>query len=196
MPCRRKPGEMRSVPDRPKRGTADAGPRSSAGKRERPRPGPRTPAAFRAGELDFGDLQSPVVWSALIPIHVGFVVGALDRRTSQARHADVGAGGGTRTRTTLPSRDFKSLASTSSATSASLISLTFLPFPAKRFPVNPLRFRFVAPNALIEVASGRSIQLLRSEWHRDSVQFKPISTVQLSGLIPRKEIMPIATAKG
>ena len=30
----------------------------------------------------------------------------------------IGAGGGTRTHTTLPSRDFKSLASTSSATSA------------------------------------------------------------------------------
>ena len=36
-----------------------------------------------------------------------------------------GAGGGTRTHTTLPSRDFKSLASTSSATSATLISIAF-----------------------------------------------------------------------
>jgi type IV secretory pathway VirB10-like protein len=39
----------------------------------------------------------------------------------------LGAGGGTRTHTTLPSRDFKSLASTNSATSASLISIGFLP---------------------------------------------------------------------
>jgi len=40
----------------------------------------------------------------------------------------IGAGGGTRTHTTLPSRDFKSLASTSSATSASLILHSFLSF--------------------------------------------------------------------
>src|SRR5439155_14733493 len=37
---------------------------------------------------------------------------------SLAERAKAGAGGGTRTHTTLPSRDFKSLASTSSATSA------------------------------------------------------------------------------
>ena len=37
---------------------------------------------------------------------------------SLASRAKAGAGGGTRTHTTLPSRDFKSLASTSSATSA------------------------------------------------------------------------------
>src|SRR6266849_5656639 len=35
-----------------------------------------------------------------------------------SREVSPGAGGGTRTHTTLPSRDFKSLASTSSATSA------------------------------------------------------------------------------
>src|SRR5882724_5419628 len=40
---------------------------------------------------------------------------------SATAQTDTGAGGGTRTHTTLPSRDFKSLASTSSATSASLI---------------------------------------------------------------------------
>jgi hypothetical protein len=38
-----------------------------------------------------------------------------------------GAGGGTRTHTTLPSRDFKSLASTSSATSAPLFLIGFSP---------------------------------------------------------------------
>ena len=37
----------------------------------------------------------------------------------------IGAGGGTRTHTTLPSRDFKSLASTSSATSAPLFHNVF-----------------------------------------------------------------------
>src|SRR3954454_19594647 len=40
------------------------------------------------------------------------------RRPSRDLRAGVGAGGGTRTHTTLPSRDFKSLASTNSATSA------------------------------------------------------------------------------
>ena len=39
----------------------------------------------------------------------------------------IGAGGGTRTHTTLPSRDFKSLASTSSATSAPLFHNGFQP---------------------------------------------------------------------
>ena len=43
-----------------------------------------------------------------------------------ARRAKRGAGGGTRTHTTLPSRDFKSLASTSSATSALLIRISYL----------------------------------------------------------------------
>src|SRR5437016_5355788 len=47
---------------------------------------------------------------------------------------------GTRTHTTLPSRDFKSLASTSSATSASLISIAFLPFARKCFAANPSCF--------------------------------------------------------
>jgi hypothetical protein len=51
-----------------------------------------------------------------------------------------GAGGGTRTHTTLPSRDFKSLASTSSATSASLIYLEKLPFSCNCFAGNPLLF--------------------------------------------------------
>src|SRR3954469_8885286 len=56
-------------------------------------------------------------------------------------HEDpVGAGGGTRTHTTLPSRDFKSLASTSSATSASLICIAFLPFARNCFEANPSRF--------------------------------------------------------
>ena len=44
----------------------------------------------------------------------------------RSREAKRGAGGGTRTRTTLPSRDFKSLASTSSATSALLNFHSFL----------------------------------------------------------------------
>src|SRR5271154_2373081 len=54
--------------------------------------------------------------------------------------ASRGAGGGTRTHTTLPSRDFKSLASTSSATSALLISIAFLPFARKCFAGNPSCF--------------------------------------------------------
>jgi hypothetical protein len=51
-----------------------------------------------------------------------------------------GAGGGTRTHTTLPSRDFKSLASTSSATSALLICIGFLYFGGKCFAASPSRF--------------------------------------------------------
>jgi hypothetical protein len=43
------------------------------------------------------------------------------RCLNESATVKIGAGGGTRTHTTLPSRDFKSLASTSSATSASLI---------------------------------------------------------------------------
>src|SRR6266566_9142432 len=54
----------------------------------------------------------------------------------------LGAGGGTRTHTTLPSRDFKSLASTSSATSALLIPLAFSSQAGKCFPIEPLRFPF------------------------------------------------------
>lgn len=49
------------------------------------------------------------------------------RRGSFARsRTKAGAGGGTRTHTMLPSRDFKSLASTSSATSACLLEFGFL----------------------------------------------------------------------
>ena len=46
---------------------------------------------------------------------------------SAIAQTDTGAGGGTRTHTTLPSRDFKSLASTSSATSAPLFLIGFSP---------------------------------------------------------------------
>jgi hypothetical protein len=53
------------------------------------------------------------------------------------RSAGFGAGGGTRTRTMLPSRDFKSLASTNSATSALLIPIAFLRFVRKRFAEKP-----------------------------------------------------------
>ena len=59
-----------------------------------------------------------------------------------ALRAKRGAGGGTRTHTTLPSRDFKSLASTSSATSAMLISLAFSAFSRKGFSADLLRFPF------------------------------------------------------
>ena len=52
----------------------------------------------------------------------------------------VGAGGGTRTHTTLPSRDFKSLASTSSATSAPLFLIGFLPRGNECFPGQRSRF--------------------------------------------------------
>jgi hypothetical protein len=45
-----------------------------------------------------------------------------------------GAGGGTRTHTTLPSRDFKSLASTSSATSAPLFLIGFSSRDNECFP--------------------------------------------------------------
>ncbi len=61
-----------------------------------------------------------------------------------AFRAKLGAGGGTRTHTTLPSRDFKSLASTSSATSALLIPLAFSFQAGKCFPIDPLRFREIA----------------------------------------------------
>src|ERR1700676_3983486 len=51
-----------------------------------------------------------------------------------------GAGGGTRTHTTLPSRDFKSLASTSSATSAPFVSQGFLRFGQRMFCSKSLLF--------------------------------------------------------
>src|SRR5437879_918072 len=56
------------------------------------------------------------------------------RQPSLASRAKAGAGGGTRTHTTLPSRDFKSLASTNSATSACLISIAFSSQAGKCFP--------------------------------------------------------------
>src|SRR5206468_430601 len=64
------------------------------------------------------------------------------RQPSLASRAKAGAGGGTRTHTTLPSRDFKSLASTSSATSALLIPLAFSSQAGKCFPIDSLRFPF------------------------------------------------------
>src|ERR1700682_356358 len=54
--------------------------------------------------------------------------------------ATTGAGGGTRTHTTLPSRDFKSLASTSSATSAPLFLIGFSPRGNECFPRQRSRF--------------------------------------------------------
>ena len=50
-------------------------------------------------------------------LHSGGTLGSA-RQPTLASRAKPGAGGGTRTHTTLPSRDFKSLASTNSATSA------------------------------------------------------------------------------
>src|ERR1700704_7111665 len=52
----------------------------------------------------------------------------------------LGAGGGTRTHTTLPSRDFKSLASTSSATSAPFVFQGFLRFGQRMFCKKTLVF--------------------------------------------------------
>src|ERR1700722_11099840 len=57
-------------------------------------------------------------------------------RHAYPARAKRGAGGGTRTHTTLPSSDFKSLASTSSATSATLIHLAFLATRRKCFAAN------------------------------------------------------------
>src|SRR5712664_567292 len=64
------------------------------------------------------------------------------RYLNESAPMEIGAGGGTRTHTTLPSRDFKSLASTSSATSALLISIAFSSQAGKCFPIEPLRFPF------------------------------------------------------
>src|SRR4030081_336778 len=54
---------------------------------------------------------------------------AIERRVITS----IGAGGGTRTHTTVPSSDFKSLASTSSATSAPLVSQGFFRFGQRMF---------------------------------------------------------------
>ena len=59
---------------------------------------------------------------------------------SATAQTDTGAGGGTRTHTTLPSRDFKSLASTSSATSAPLFLIGFSPRGNECFPGHRSRF--------------------------------------------------------
>src|SRR3981189_738416 len=68
-------------------------------------------------------------------------LGEFERQVESAiAQTDTGAGGGTRTHTTLPSRDFKSLASTSSATSAPLFLKGFSPQGNECFP-SP-RFRF------------------------------------------------------
>ena len=63
-----------------------------------------------------------------------------DFRCAPGFRSAVGAGGGTRTHTTLPSRDFKSLASTSSATSAPLFLIGFLPRSNECFPGQCSRF--------------------------------------------------------
>jgi hypothetical protein len=72
----------------------------------------------------------------------------------------LGAGGGTRTHTTLPSRDFKSLASTSSATSAFLFHNAFSVSGndcfQTRLPKNPLRvFLSFAPISQCRVGATR-----------------------------------------
>jgi hypothetical protein len=64
-----------------------------------------------------------------------------------------GADGGNRTRTTLPSRDFKSLASTSSATSARVVSSRLLAFRSTH--VLQL-FRHVLQTALTPVSNESS----------------------------------------
>jgi hypothetical protein len=62
-----------------------------------------------------------------------------DKSERMGKHY-TGAGGGTRTHTTLPSRDFKSLASTSSATSAPLFLIGFSPRDNECFPGRRSRF--------------------------------------------------------
>ena len=76
------------------------------------------------------------------------------RQPSLASRVKAGAGGGTRTHTTLPSRDFKSLASTSSATSALLIPLAFSSQTGKCFPIEPLRFPFRIQNLFTPCPDG------------------------------------------
>src|SRR6266852_4439237 len=62
------------------------------------------------------------------------------RYLNESATVEIGAGGGTRTHTTLPSRDFKSLASTSSATSAPLFLIGFSPRGNECFPGQRSRF--------------------------------------------------------
>src|SRR5262249_35745216 len=87
-----------------------------------------TPGSVRAAAGARSLAREPgSVTSAKRPARPDAPAGALELRglVDESR-AELGAGGGTRTHTTLPSRDFKALASTHSATSASLISIAFL----------------------------------------------------------------------
>jgi len=99
-----------------------------------------------------------VNWAAAIlqtPPRVGFAALVLLGETPIL----LGAGGGTRTHTTLPSRDFKSLASTSSATSARLFHNAFSASGNECFADRPLRFakqvRGAFPPLIVERDDGR-----------------------------------------
>jgi hypothetical protein len=81
---------------------------------------------------------------------------------SVAFWAKRGAGGGTRTHTMLPSRDFKSLASTSSATSALLISIAFSSQSGKRFPIETPRV-FARSRKLRQQGNDGSRELIDNE---------------------------------
>src|SRR5580700_5303678 len=82
-----------------------------------------------AGESGVSERSEPWICVPILCGHAGSFNASPSRIPIRPDHS--GAGGGTRTHTTLPSRDFKSLASTSSATSASLILHNFLPLPVQ-----------------------------------------------------------------
>jgi hypothetical protein len=80
-------------------------------------------------ELIFLKRALPITKPEALPFFEDDFFGAIGRMIAQigltAMPQGTGAGGGTRTHTTLPSRDFKSLASTSSATSARSMSIRY-----------------------------------------------------------------------